>query len=349
MSKDCKSCSKEDIGCSTIQNICRDIDDLKKSRFWKIALISAVILTIGLVAISIVFWRNLLQQPIMLAQMESSTTKDVTELFNNQLSSMLTLIGILMTIFGFILPLINIFYQRLTLKDERESMQREVDLSLEIIKDEVREFKRDLAKASEERKEQFDKVRSDLAIAISNARSIFQEKTDSLKAEVKESKEFVESSKKTWEEKLVEHEDRLEKHEKNMAWESGFFMQQLAMSTTDTRTSILYYSNALSDFCKYYQDYIYKERLISCLAGIQKKISTLLSEKTFLSSDENSQFVKHLEENISYVLQNCDRDPKIITIAEQIMKMISINSNKKTPSRSSTRENEGKNGLNSKS
>lgn len=257
MSKECQSCVKEGIGCDSIQKIMRDIDELKKAKAHKILLLSIFFITIAFLVISFIVWHQMLRQPIMAQQMPASQLKDVSELFNAQFSNLLTVLSILITIFGFILPLVNLYYQRQTLKEERESLKHEIDRSLEIIKEQVVKFDSTLQNAKEERKVEIDKVRNDLAGAIKTAQDNFKRRQDSL------------------DQKLAAYDDKLADYQKNRSLDNGYFMHQLAMAAQEKGVAVIYYCNALLYLTKYNSEKDVQQRIDFILKSLESNITQM--------------------------------------------------------------------------
>ena len=193
--------------------------------------------------------------------MPESQLKDLSELFNAQFSNLLTVMGGLITIFGFILPLINLYYQRQTLKEERESIKREVDRSLEVIKEQVKNFDHSLQQAKEERKTEIANVRDDLEKTINDAKNDFQSRQKAV-------------------------DDKLAEHEKNRNWDNGYFLQQLAIADTSSSGKVIYYCNSLPYFSKCCTSKKIQQRFDVLLDDLKSAImdmsgQQLLSEKYF--------------------------------------------------------------------
>lgn len=321
MSKECENCVKENIGCTVIQDMMRDIDNLRKACFWKYSLLACVILLIGILGITITFWQNMLQHPIMLNNMDADSLKDVTTLFNNQFASMLTLLGILMTIFGFILPLINMYYQRQTLKDERETVKHEVDIRLDIVKEQVKDSKKALTAAQEDLRREIAESRSDLADAILSARSSFNEKTNALKEETKKNTDSIEVANKELDKKITYHDELLEKHEMAMAKANGYFMHQLSLSPNiPFFTEIIYLFNALPYFAKCIDNDECKDRLKVCL----ERIKEIIDNKPLTSKEVTILFADDypIEDDLSSI-ESCNKASKEVkALANEILKSL---------------------------
>jgi len=256
MNKECQLCVKNGIGCESIQKMIREIEELKKTKAHRILMWSAFFIVIGFIIICFIVWNYMLRQPIMLRQMPESQLKDLSVLFNAQFSNLLTVMGGLITIFGFILPLINLYYQRQTLKEERESIKREVDRSLDVIKEQVQKFDLNLQQAKEERKEEIANVRDSLAKTIENARKNFQQRQDAV------------------DKKLAEHENARN-------FDNGYFMQQLAMAASDHTSKMIYYCNSLPYFSKCFKDNTeIQRRLDNVLDQLKKTIDSIPSKQT---------------------------------------------------------------------
>ena len=254
MNKECQLCVKNGIGCESIQKMIREIEELKKTKAHRILMWSAFFIVIGFIIICFIVWNYMLRQPIMLRQMPESQLKDLSVLFTAQFSNLLTVMGGLITIFGFILPLINLYYQRQTLKEERESIKREVDRSLDVIKEQVQKFDLNLRQAKEERKEEIANVRDSLAKTIENARKDFQRRQDDV-------------------------DKKLAEHEKARNLDNGYFMQQLAMAASDHISETIYYCNSLPYFSKCCENIEAQQRLDIVLDNLKESINNLPSNQ----------------------------------------------------------------------
>ena len=294
MSKECQSCVKEGIGCESVQKMMREIDELKKAKAHRILMLSIFTVALAFLTICFIIWHHMLRQPIMLQQMPESQLKDLSELFNAQFSNLLTVLGILITIFGFILPLINLYYQRQTLKEERESIKREVDRNLEVIKEQVKNFDLNLQQAKDERKAEIANVRDDLAKTIDAARKNFQQRQDSI-------------------------DKTLAKHEKDRCWDSGYFMQQLAAASQDITGKIIYYCNALPYFSKYSGSNDVQKRIDNILHDLAYCIKTMPTERLLIDDYWNSIYDK-LDMAKNDLAQNYLLSSKIDEIKDLIKK-----------------------------
>lgn len=294
MSKECQSCIKEGIGCESVQKMMREIDELKKAKAHRILMWTAFFIISGFIIISFIVWNYMLRQPITVRQMPESQLKDLSELFNAQFTNLLTVMGGLITIFGFILPLINLYYQRQTLKEERESIKREVDRSLEIIKEQVKKFDFNLQQAKEERKVEINKVRSELAKAIEDAKKAFKTRQDTI-------------------------DKTLAEHEKNRHWDSGYFMQQLAIADQEFFGKVIYYCNALPYFSKYCDDSNFQERIYDILNDLPDSINKMQSEY-LLIDDCLSHVYKQLDAAKKDLAKNYPLSTKIDEIKDLINK-----------------------------
>ncbi len=293
MGKECQSCVKEGIGCESVQKMMREIDELKKAKAHRILMLSIFSLAVVFAIISVILWRNMLLQPIMVQQMPESQLKDLSELFNAQFANLLTVLGFLITIFGFILPLINLYYQRQTLKEERESIKREVDRSLEIIKEQVKQ-------AKEERKDEINKVRDELAKAIDGAKKNFQSRQDAI------------------DKKMLDYDNKLAEYEKNRCWDNGYFMQQLAFYAPLFETKLIYYCNALPYFSKDPNSQRSQLRVDSILEN-SKMLATQVAVQNF-TQDSLDHIFRQLDitkDNLSGNFTFCKRIDEIKDILEK--------------------------------
>ena len=254
MSKECQSCVKEGLGCESVQKMMREIDELKKAKAHRILMLSVFSISIVFITISFIVWNYMLRQPITVRQMPESQLKDLSELFNAQFTNLLTVMGGLITIFGFILPLINLYYQRQTLKEERESIKREVDRSLEVIKEQVKNFDLNLQQAKKERKAEIANVRDDLAKTINDARKNFQQRQDNIDKKIAE-------------------------HEKNRNWDNGYFLQQLAIADTTLSGKVIYYCNSLPYFSKCCASKKIQQRFDVLLGDLKSAIMEMPNEQ----------------------------------------------------------------------
>ena len=172
MEKHCEKCVKENIGCKEIQHLFRDVDKLKASKNFNTFLyIFIAVISVGFVIVSIIVWHNMLKQSISTADLKPEELKNMADLFNSQFSNLLTVLRILLNIFGVAIPILNAIYQKQTLKDERESLRREIDFSLANLDVEEKKL---IESAKEEREKQIENVRSDLAKSIQNAEKHFK-------------------------------------------------------------------------------------------------------------------------------------------------------------------------------
>ena len=188
MKKNCENCVKESIGCKEIQHLFRDVDKLKASKKLNNLLCFVfVVITVGFAVISILVWQNMLKQSISTANLKPEELKNMAELFNSQFSNLLTVLGILLTVFGVVIPIINAIYQKQTLKDERDSLRREIDINLANLEAKEKKLEDKIESTKEEREKQIAKVRSELAQAIDSARQSFSEKQEKITIELEES------------------------------------------------------------------------------------------------------------------------------------------------------------------
>ena len=294
MSKDCQSCVKEGIGCESVQKMMREIDELKKAKAHRILMLSVFTVVLAFLTICFIIWHHMLRQPIMLQQMPESQLKDLSELFNAQFSNLLTVLCILITIFGFILPLINLYYQRQTLKEERESIKREVDRNLEIIKEQVKNFDFSLQQAKKERKAEIANVRDNLEKTINDARKDFQKRQDNV-------------------------DKKLAEHEAGRNWDNGYFMQQLAIADTNPEGKVIYYSNALPYFSQCSNNKDVQWRIDNILKNLLENINKI--PKDHLQDKEYSgnilQKIEKAKKDLIYNYHFCSQIDKIIELIKK--------------------------------
>ena len=100
---------------------------------------------------------------------EILTRKDAYELFDKQFTHLLTTLGILLSVFGIALPIISYFFQRVSLRDEREAIQHEIEIGLANIKERENNLEKELKKVNEteikisEIKKEFEIVKKDVS------------------------------------------------------------------------------------------------------------------------------------------------------------------------------------------
>ena len=174
MEKHCEKCVKENIGCKEIQHLFRDVDKLKASKKFNTFLyIFITVISVGFVFVSIVVWQNMLKQSISTANLQPEELKNMADLFNSQFSNLLTVLGVLLTIFGAATPIVNAIYQKQTLKDERESLRREIDVSLANLEAKEKNLEDKLELTIEKIKQIDQKTKEiNLTIAMSHEASI---------------------------------------------------------------------------------------------------------------------------------------------------------------------------------
>lgn len=255
MEKHCEKCVKENIGCKEIQHLFRDVDKLKASKKFNTFLyIFITVISVGLVITSIVVWYNMLKQPIATASLKPEELKNVADLFNSQFSNLLTVLGILLTIFGVANPIVNAIYQKQTLKDERESLRREIDVSLANIEAKERELEQRMESATE-----------DLAKQISNIKAHFQSLLNKSHRDIQEKQQILDT--------------KIEAFEKQRFIDNGFFCAQLASAAQDS-SACYYYSLAIF----YYSHYATSDKSIeNKLRYLMDALVQTLSERDWLA------------------------------------------------------------------
>ena len=249
MDKHCEKCVKENIGCKEIQHLFRDVDRLKVSKKFNTFLyILIAIISVSLVITSFVVWYNMLKQPISTTGLKPEELKNIADLFNSQFSNLLTVLGLLLTVFGVAIPIVNAIYQKQTLKEERDSLKREIDISLANIEAKERELENKIEFAKKERQKQITEVRSELAQAIDSARKNFQDKQEIIEKKIRD-------------------------FEQRYTYNNGYVALQLALSN---RNDMFVYCSYMSLGIVYFS--VYAESMEDCSERLLYSIKTL-SEK----------------------------------------------------------------------
>ena len=281
MEKHCEKCVKENIGCKEIQHLFRDVDKLKASKKFNTFLyIFITVISVGFVIVSIIVWHNMLKQSISTANLKPEELKNMAELFNTQFSNLLTVLGILLTIFGVAIPIVNAIYQKQTLKDERESLRREIDVSLANLEAQEKKLEDKIESAKAEREKQIAKVRSDLAQAIDSARKNFQDKQENI-------------------------ETKIQAFERESTYNNGYIFLQIALSN---RNEMFMYGSYVSLAMMYFSVYAetdenFSERLLFSIENLSKKIlecndNTVLNFKFIIEKLKEAQ--KNVRNNSIY-------------------------------------------------
>lgn len=208
---------------------------------------------------------------------EILTRTDAYELFDKQFSHLLTTFGIILSVFGIALPVISYFFQRVSLRDEREAIQHEIDISLKNIKEKENELEQKILQAENERIKQFSEVESHLLETIENAKNNFYEKQNSLDNKIKE-------------------------FEKEYTKNNGFLFLQFAISNVrDYKLFCIYSSMALQNYSVYAESEKHcADKCILILKHLKKHIAKCYKDKSF-----NSGFIK---KNISVSQKNVRAD-----------------------------------------
>ncbi len=307
----CEDCNNLYGDKCMVYDMRRDIDDLKKSKFWKAILIATFLVFFSLCVIFVILYRNLLTQPVILKSMPAGELRNLTELFDNQLANILTIIGVLMTIFGFVLPMLNIFLQRQTLKEERESIQREIDISLSIIRDQEKDFRRDLTVAKEERNKKISEIEKKIDSGmreITKKQQDFLSESSAMKVEMQKAAD----AHKEVEESINRHEKLLDSQNRETIYTYGYFMQQLEMADSDPTGSLIYSKNALDYFIQYpdYKDS--PKRIMVCMNVIKSTLDSPLPEI-------EPEFLDELNEVIANIKKTLKDDIEMQSLAKNIL------------------------------
>ena len=278
MEKHCERCVKENIGCKEIQHLFRDVDKLKASKKLNNLLYFVfVVITVGFAVISILVWQNMLKQSISTANLKPEELKNMAELFNSQFSNLLTVLGILLTVFGVVIPIINAIYQKQTLKDERDSLRREIDINLANLEAKEKKLEDKIESTKEEREKQIAKVRSDLAQAIDSARKSFSEKQEKITIELEES-------------------------QKQQTYNNGYFYQQLAFTNRHfLNIHCIYCSYAIMYYSVYVEN---NDKFAKKFLFIVRKMKKRLQE----DNDNEELYSEKLIENLKAAQSNVKTD-----------------------------------------
>lgn len=278
MKKNCENCVKESIGCKEIQHLFRDVDKLKASKKLNNLLCFVfVVITVGFAVISILVWQNMLKQSISTANLKPEELKNMAELFNSQFSNLLTVLGILLTVFGVVIPIINAIYQKQTLKDERDSLRREIDINLANLEAKEKKLEDKIESTKEEREKQIAKVRSDLAQAIDSARKSFSEKQEKITIELEES-------------------------QKQQTYNNGYFYQQLAFTNRHfLNIHCIYCSYAIMYYSVYAEN---NDEFAKRFFFIVEKMKEKLQE----DNDNEKFYSEKLIENLKAAQRNVKTD-----------------------------------------
>ena len=270
MDKHCEKCAKENVGCKEKQHLFRDVDKLKINKTLNSFLYFFItVVCISFVIISFALWKNMLAQPIATANISANELKQISELFNSQFSSLLTVLAILLSVFGVLLPIVNTIYQKQTLKDERESLRREINISLANLEAQEKKLEDKIESAKEERKKQIAEVRSELAQAIGSSRKSFSEKQETVKI-------------------------KLEESQKHQTYSNGYFCQQLAFTN---RNFLSVYCAYCSYAIMYYSVYAENnDGFAQSFSFIVGELKEKLQENNGNESFNSKTFIKNLKE-----------------------------------------------------
>lgn len=198
--------------------------------------------------------------------------KLIYDLFNSHFVQLLTVLGILMTIFGVVIPLATYIFQRKTLTEEREALMREFHHELEQkimtvtnaitngTEEKIQEVNKstaDFAKTFSARQEELSSYRSDLERRFQeniDRANDTHEKLVSLRDEISEMRVSVQNS---LDEKINQlilkintHETSLEESRNYQFFTFGYFAEQLgaAMFLSNASSSFIYYLIAAERF-----------------------------------------------------------------------------------------------------
>lgn len=249
----------------------------------------------------------------------------LNDIFDHHYTHMLTTMGILLGLFGLGLPTVSYFYQRVSLRDEREAILKEIDLSLNSLKKRIKKteidqntefdtIKENICSSFDTANNNIKSTRETLSKSIEQSRNdlkTMQESTQNqlrelhdekiaLDKEIKGHQGAIQKTTKTLADlikkhktKMQEHDNEISKTQSNNDFTFGYFAQQLGSLCVKDKLSdaTSYFIIAARNFSKKQ-----KKRAITCLTIALKCIKMIggksLSSNTFEFHGENFQVIK---------------------------------------------------------
>ncbi len=249
----------------------------------------------------------------------------LNDIFDHHYTHMLATMGILLSLFGLGLPTVSYFYQRVSLRDEREAILKEIDLSLNSLKKRIKKteidqntefdtIKENICSSFETANNNIKSTRETLSKSIQQSREdlkTMQESTQNQLHELQKEKSALENEIRNHQDKIQEmtgtladliekhktkmqeHDNEISKTQSNNDFTFGYFAQQFGNLCVNDKIS-----DATSYFiiaAKYFSK-MRKARAIICLKDalrcINKIGSKSLSNNTFEFHGENFQVIK---------------------------------------------------------
>lgn len=269
----------------------------------------------------------------------------LNDIFDHHYTHMLATMGILLSLFGLGLPTVSYFYQRVSLRDEREAILREIDLNLNSLRKKIKKTEIDqntefntikenikstfetananILSTHETLSKNIELSRDDLKNAQATTQTQFcelQKEKSTLEKEIKIHQEKIQEMTETLakliknhEEKMQEHDNEISKTQSKNDFTFGYFAQQLGWLCQDVAIyrAPFYYIVA----AKYFS----KKNIKRATECIESAINNL---KKLSDKSQSNDYCDHHKVDLEQLKKNITSDKNATKLVDELEKEI---------------------------